>query len=110
MKLLLKDHKPLGADGLPPTRPVVGASKAINVALRNIINDIIESLGKSMHYSGEVISSEHLLNNINNLNNKWKNTDEELPQPQPGQSHISLLKYFSFKGDFSRLKHFFRAN
>ena len=31
MKLLVKDHKPLGADGLPPTRPVVGASRGMNV-------------------------------------------------------------------------------
>ena len=46
MKLMIKDHKPLGADGIPPTRPVVGASRGINVALSNILSDVLEPVAK----------------------------------------------------------------
>ena len=91
MKLLVKDHKPLGADGLPPTRPVVGASRGINVALSNILSDVIEPISKTIPQSGEVISSEHLINCINTLNDTWSEQQdspvggvgEQLP-PDPG--------------------------
>ena len=73
MKLLVKDHKPLGADGLPPTRPVVGASRGVNVALSNILSDVIEPVSKTINNPGDVISSEHLLSEINKLNKIWAN-------------------------------------
>ena len=71
MKLLVKDHKPLGTDGLPPTRPVVGASRGINVALSNILSDVIEPISKTIPNTGEVISSEHMLSEVNQLNKTW---------------------------------------
>merc|ERR1712082_501212 len=72
MKLLVKDHKKVHEDGVPPTRPVVSASKGINVGLSNIISDVLEPLSRGIKDSGEVISTEHLLNEINSLNQEWK--------------------------------------
>ncbi|MCP3678952.1 MAG: hypothetical protein GY782_01110, partial [Gammaproteobacteria bacterium] len=72
MKLLVKDHKKVPEDGVPPTRPVVSASKGINVGLSNIISDVLEPLSRGIKDSGEVISTEHLLNEINSLNQEWK--------------------------------------
>ena len=74
MKLLLKDHKKLPADGVPPTRPVVSASKGINVALSNILSDVLEPVARGIEDSGEVTSTEHLLNEINSLNKEWEAT------------------------------------
>ncbi len=85
MKLLVKDHKPLGADGLPLTRPVVGASRGINVALSNILSDIIEPVSKTIPTSGDVISSEHMLSEVNKLNKAWASqpTLQEVHQEAP---------------------------
>ena len=71
MNLLIKDHKKLPEDGVPPTRLVVSASRGINVALSNIIRDVLEPMARGIKDSGEVTSMEHYLNEINTLNQDW---------------------------------------
>ena len=71
MKLLVKDHKPVGADGLPATRPVVSANSGMNVALSNILSDILEPTSRTIRESTEVVSTEQTLNLINTLNDQW---------------------------------------
>ena len=75
MKLLVKDHKPVGADGLPATRPVVSAAGGMNVALSNILSDILEPTSRVIQDSPEVISTEQALNLVNNINTKWSEED-----------------------------------
>ena len=82
MKLLVKDHKKMGEDGLPPTRPVVSASGGMNVAFSNLLSDILEPIARAAKNTGEVISSEHLLNKIEALNKNWEDKEKDTARPQ----------------------------
>merc|ERR1711867_414439 len=44
MRCLAKTHKPVGTDGVPKSRPVVGAAKGLTTSLGDLISDILEPL------------------------------------------------------------------
>ena len=60
---------------LPSTRPVVSACTGVNVPLSELICEIVEPVMRNSLDSAEVISSEHLLHEVDELNKKWKETD-----------------------------------
>ena len=62
MNLLVKDHKVIGDDGLPATRPVVGACKGMNVPLSYILSEVLEPVASCLANRLEVVSREHMLN------------------------------------------------
>ena len=72
----LKDHIPVGEYGRPATRPVCGASRAINGEMSECLFIILESVSHSMQ-SDEVISGEAMRALIDNLVNELK--DQESP-------------------------------
>ena len=55
-----KDHKEVGADGQPKTRPVCGASETMNQELSEWVSELVEAALKGMD-SKEMISTEELL-------------------------------------------------
>ena len=86
MSLLVKDHKANGPDGLPSTRPVVGACKGMNVPLSDLLSELLEPIASTLESSGEAISSEHMLNSIDELNRKsWRKDMEH------HRSHLDTL-------------------
>ena len=68
--LLWKDHKKIGDDGLPKSRPVCGASQTLNTEMSEWVSDILESTLATME-SSEVISTEDLMSHVDMLNEKW---------------------------------------
>ena len=68
MRCLPKTHKPLGPNGIPKSRPVVGASKGITTAIGDLISDIIEPLAKVEPEKTEAQSTEELLRGIQEAN------------------------------------------
>ena len=44
LRCMAKTHKPLEADGVPKSRPVVGAAKGLTTALGDLLSDILEPL------------------------------------------------------------------
>ena len=83
MRLLIKDHKKVQPGELPSTRPVVNASKGMNVPLSDILSDILEPLVSEMEKSAEVISSEHLLHEVDKVNQKFSQMNWAPDQPPP---------------------------
>ena len=60
MRYLPKTHKPTGPEGIPKSRPVVGAIGAIG----DLIADLIEPLAKIEPESTEAQSIEEILRRI----------------------------------------------
>ena len=77
LKFLVKDHKPVDADGLPPGRPVCGASKAINGEASEYTADVLDALAAS-EPTQEVNSSEELLAFVDELVEELSKSNEEL--------------------------------
>ena len=81
MHLLVKDHKVIKEGQLPPTRPVVAANTGLNVPLSEILCHILEPIVRNAKQSAEVVSSEQLLNLVDQLNAEWNTTDWTGKQP-----------------------------
>ena len=60
VQLLSKDHKPVGSNGVPKTRPTCLASRSPNGELSEWLSDIVEA---AIHTrgTGEAISTEDVL-------------------------------------------------
>ena len=71
MYLLMKDHKAMGDDGLPKTRPVCGASTSLNQEMSEWVSDVLEAVLDSETENHEAISTEDMLPEIDRLNQKW---------------------------------------
>ena len=56
--------KPTGPEGIPKSRPVVGAAKGLTTAIGDLIADLIEPLAKIEPESTEAQSIEELLRRI----------------------------------------------
>ena len=70
VKMTLKDHKPVGENGAPRTRPVVSGNQGMNSHFNNIISGMLQQIGKEAEVRIEVISAEHMLQKIDELNAK----------------------------------------
>ena len=66
MKLLLKDHKEKGKDGILKTRPVCTACRSPNGELSEYLADIIDAVADTAD-SCEAISTEDLLSKIDRV-------------------------------------------
>ena len=76
MYLLVKDHKLVKPGELPPTRPVCSGCSSMGVHLSNILSDIIDAIANSMKNKIEVVSTEDLLNKIDEYNKKVDKTKD----------------------------------
>ena len=61
---------------LPPTRPVCSGCSSMGVHLSNILSDIIDAIANSMKNKIEVVSTEDLLNKIDEYNKKVDKTKD----------------------------------
>ena len=61
MYLMVKDHKALGPEGTPKTRPVVSGHLSYTTGLSEILSDMIESVYVSLNNKTGVISTDDLL-------------------------------------------------
>ena len=87
ISLLFKDHKGWSKDSgkVPPTRQVAGGHMGMNLHMSELISDILEPIVETIPGGEEVISSEDLQANLEDLNksnkdwnsNKWWESMEE---------------------------------
>ena len=68
LRCVAKTHKPVGKDGIPKSRPIVGATKGLTTAIGELISDIVEPITRSQEDSSEAQSTEELLNKIQEAN------------------------------------------
>ena len=76
MRCLPKTHKPPRPNGLPKSRPVVGAAKGITTAIGDLISDLIEPIAKVEQETTEAQSTEELLRGIQEANERLKGVAE----------------------------------
>ena len=62
MSLLIKDHKGLGDDGMPSTRPVVSACQGMNTPLSDVLSEVLEPIVRDLSENAAVLSSENMPN------------------------------------------------
>ena len=65
---MTKTHKPVGDNGIPKSRPVVGAAQGLTTAIGDLLADIIEPLAKIEPVGTEAQSTEELLRAIQDAN------------------------------------------
>ena len=66
--ILVKDHKKMGANGLPKTRPVVTGCSSYNVGMSELCSEVLEGVFKNMKQKVGMISLEDLLSRLHNFN------------------------------------------
>ena len=71
---LVKDHKPLGEDGIPKTRPVVGGNVGYASGLTEQISDVVEPAWQSISKKAGVISTDDMLSRIQQLKSWMRET------------------------------------
>ena len=77
MRCMAKTHKPVGANGVPKSRPVVGAAQGLTTAIGDLIADILEPLAKVEPEATEAQSTEELMRSIQDTNTALREVEEE---------------------------------
>ena len=77
MRCMTKTHKPLGENGIPKTRPVVGAVTGLTTTIGDILADILEPLARVETEKTEAQSTEELLRAIQEANTTIGDVPEE---------------------------------
>ena len=74
MSLLFKDHKGWSpTDGTaPPTRPVVGGHRGINMHISELVSDILDPVVANYEGGCEIISTEDLIARVEILNDRYE--------------------------------------
>ena len=62
-----KDHKPVGPNGLPKTRPLCGAHRSMNGELSEWLADIMEAMIQAQGDTKEAISTEDVLSQVDKV-------------------------------------------
>ena len=70
VKLLMKDHKEPGTDGVLKTRPVCTACRSPNGELSEYLADILDAAAEASDSSEEAISTEDLLSMVDKVSSK----------------------------------------
>ena len=68
MRCMAKTHKPVGNNGVPKSRPVVGAAQGLTTPIGDLISDIIEPLARVEPNKTEAQSTEELIRSIQEAN------------------------------------------
>ena len=68
-------NKPVGKDGIPKSRPVVGAHKGLTTAIGDLLADILEPLASTEPLKTEAHSTEELLRAIQEANSTLEGVD-----------------------------------
>ena len=63
-----KTHKATGDNGVPKSRPIVGASKGLTTPLGELLSDLIEPLSRMNEDSDEAQSTEEVMRKIEEAN------------------------------------------
>ena len=61
---MAKTYKPVGGNGVPKLRPIVGATKGLTLALGEMILDLIELIARICPEQSEAQSTEELMREI----------------------------------------------
>ena len=77
LRWVAKTHKPTGDNGVPKSRPIVGATKGLTTALGEMISDIIEPIARMNPDQCEAQSTEELMREIEDSNVKMKSRKME---------------------------------
>ena len=89
MRCTAKTHKPLGPNGVPKSRPIVGASKGLTTALGELVSDLLEPLAKGAEDQKEAQSTEELMRAIEDAIIKMK--DKKINQCVVGSMDVEAL-------------------
>ena len=73
LRCVAKTHKPVGDNGVPESRPIVGAIQGLTTALGEMISDLIELITRMCPEQSEAQSTEELMRDIQNINSNNKN-------------------------------------
>ena len=77
MRCMAKTHKPIGENGVPKSRPVVGAAQGLTTPIGDLILDIIEPLARVEPEKTEAQSTEELIRSIQEANTGLKNVRDD---------------------------------
>ena len=77
MRCLAKTHKPVGADGVPKSCPVVEAAKGLTTSIRDLLSDILEPLTSVDPERIEAQSTKELLGAIQKANHKVQEVNDD---------------------------------
>ena len=72
LRATAKTHKPPGDNGVPKSRPIVGASKGLTTPLGELLSDLIEPISRMDGESQEAQSTEEVLRMISEANTRLK--------------------------------------
>ena len=68
LRATAKTHKKVGEEGIPKSRPIVGASKGLTTPLGELLSDLIEPVSRMNQDSQEAMSTEEVLRKITDTN------------------------------------------
>ena len=75
MRCTAKTHKPVGAEGVPKSGPIVGATKGLTTAQGKMISDIIEPIARTCPEELEEQSKEEMMRQIEETNNRIRDLE-----------------------------------
>ena len=53
LRCVAKTHKEVGKEGVPKSRPIVGATKGLTTAIGELLSDIIEPIARTQEHTSE---------------------------------------------------------
>ena len=86
-----KDHKAMGEDGIPATRPICEATQTITQRLSDTLTDILQSVYSCDQETTEAISTEDFLSKIEKFNSQIRNGEVEAEKLTIGSLDVSAL-------------------
>ena len=90
---MAKTHKQGGSDGVPKSRPIVGASKGHTTPLGELLSDLIEPVSRMNQDSQEAMSTEEVLRKITDTN---KSLQGFQMSPQDSKQDLLLFSLVLF--------------
>ena len=77
MRCAAKTHKPVGTNGVPKSRPIVGASQGLTTPIGNLISDVLEPLARVEPEVTEALSTEELIRAVQEANTNLKDVRDD---------------------------------
>ena len=68
LRCVANTHKPVGDNGVPKSRPIVGVSNGLTMEIKKLLSDILEPLARIHENSTEEHSTEELFSKVRGAN------------------------------------------